>query len=368
MTIYLDYQATTPLDPDVARLMRPFLDGQNFGNPHSRDHDFGHSAAQIVEEARQKIANSIGARASEILFTSGATEANNTAIKGVLSAQKPHCITVATEHACILASAQKGGACTVLSVDAGGFVDPAQVRKAIQPETALVSVMLVNNEIGVIQPIAEIAEICSAAGVLLHCDAAQGMGRVPVRVAELGVDMLALSGHKIYGPKGIGALYLRRGVTVQPLLEGGGQERGLRSGTLAPMLCAGFAAAATLADQYHARDQERAGWLMQSFLQHLDRAGVHYRINGSTTQRIADNLNIHFPGVEQQTFMRNLQGIAVSSASACSGSAGKSSHVLRALGHDPSVKAANIRLSVGRPTTEEDMCYAAECIKRASFM
>ena len=243
-----------------------------------------------------------------------------------------------------------------------GLLDPDQVRKAITPETALVSVMLVNNEIGVIQPVAEVAKICRAAGVLFHCDAAQALGRIPIRVAELGVDMLSLSGHKIYGPKGIGALYVRRGLALQPLLHGGGQERGMRSGTLAPMLCAGFGEAALLADQNHAADQEHAAKLIRFLRQKLDEMAVEYTINGSVDQRIADNLNLRFPHVNQQDFMRNLRGIALSSASACSGSAGKSSHVLRGLGHDPKEQATNIRLCVGRPTVLQDMGYAAKAI------
>lgn len=363
--IYLDYQATTPLDPRVVRVMQPFLDGANFGNPHSRDHDFGRNAAHIVEVARKKIAASIGARTSEVLFTSGATESNNTAIQGVFSAQKYHCITVITEHACVLASAQQAAKHTILPVDQDGLLDPDQVRKAITSETAIVSVMLVNNEIGVIQPIAEIAKICRAAGVLLHCDAAQALGRIPIRVAELGVDMLSLSGHKIYGPKGIGALYVRRGFALQPLLYGGGQERGIRSGTLAPMLCAGFGEAALLADQKHAIDQEHAAKLIRFLRRNLDEMAVEYTINGSMDQRITDNLNLKFPEVNQQDFMRNLHGIALSSASACRSSVGKSSHVLRALGHDPKEPATNIRLCVGRPTTLQDMEYAVEAITSA---
>lgn len=368
MPIYLDYQATTPLDPLVARVMQPFLEGECFGNPHSRDHDFGHEAAQSIEASRQKIAVSIGARASEILFTSGATESNNTVLKGMLSEQKSHCIVAATEHACILAAAQGSTNCTVLPVDPNGLINPDRLAQAITPETALVSIMLVNNEIGVIQPIARIAEICHQNDVLLHCDAAQGLGRVPIRTRELGVDMLSLSGHKIYGPKGIGALYIRRGISVQPLLEGGGQEKGMRSGTLAPMLCAGFAEAAHLADQLHVHDQNRAQELMKAFLHCLDHAGIEYRINGSTVHRISDNVNLHFPGVDQRDFMDRLRtDIAVSSASACSGSSGKTSHVLQALGHDGGKKAANIRLSVGRPTTATDMQYAAEAVKKAYY-
>lgn len=362
--IYLDYQATTPLASEVVAVMQEFFHGE-FGNPHSLEHSFGQRAAARVETARACVARSIGARSSEVIFTSGATEANNTAIKGVLSPAKGHVITCETEHQCVLSATQQAPSHTLLRPDADGLLDPEQVRAAITPDTAMISVMLVNNEIGVIQPIAEIAQVCRKNGVLMHVDASQALGRVAIDVRSLAVDLLSLSGHKIYGPKGIGALFIRRGVQVNPLLHGGGQERKLRSGTLSPMLCAGFGVASELAAKIFVSEQERAGGLVGMLLQSLDQQGVDYSVNGSRSRRVADNLNLHFPRTEQAHFMSSLREIAVSSSAACSSASAGGSHVLRALGHDESVVATNIRLSIGRPTTEEQVLQAALAIATA---
>ena len=363
--IYLDFHATTPLDPAVVEVMRPFLQAgetESFANPHARDYPSGRAMASMVEDARAELAASIGATPSEVLFTSGATESNNTAIKGVPGR---HRLVIASEHACVLRAADAVGETTLLPVNSDGHLDPDAFVEALRPDTVLASVMLVNNEIGVIHPVAELARICRDRGVLFHCDAAQAMGRVPVRVRELGIDLLSLSGPKIYGPKGAGALYVRRGVGLRPLLDGGGQQRNIRSGTLAPMLCVGLARAATIADQSREADQNRTGLMRRQLLDALDQAGVAYAINGDMTKRVQDNLNLHFFDVSQERLIHQIgDKIAVSGSAACSSGSG-ASHVLRALGHDPTANSGHLRLSFGRTTREQDIPTVAEVLIQA---
>ena len=372
--IYLDYQATTPLAPEVSALMRSFLDDGVYANPHSADHAMGRAAAAIVEQARQDIARAIGARPSEVLFTSGATESNNTAIMGVMQAERKrtHMVISALEHACVMAPAQalaqaKGSCYTldVLPVSPTGLLDPAMLRDALLPETRLVSIQWINNEIGTIQPIAEIAAICRQHGVLLHCDAAQALGRVAVNLRDVPIDLLSISAHKVYGPKGIGALFVRRGVTLTPLLHGGGQERLIRSGTLSPMLCAGFAQAVTLGAQRYQQDQQQAKTRCKQLLSYLHEAQVPFALNGDPQKRICDNLHLHFPTITTDQLLMRTAGLAISTGSACGSTKQGGSHVLRAIGIPADDTSAHIRLAVGRMTSRADITEAAEILIKA---
>ena len=358
--IYLDYGATTPLDPAVDAAMRPW-GVERFGNPHS-PHRWGFEANAAVAVARGHVAALLGAPEATVTFTSGATESVNWALKGVLTAPgqaRRRIVTLATEHSCVLATAEYlasvGAAVTVLPVGADGLVDLATVAAAMGDDVALVSAMLVNNEIGVIQPIRAIADIAHSCGALMHCDAAQGFGKLPARVDDLGVDLLSLTAHKIYGPKGIGALYRRPGVALTPLLHGGGQEDG-RSGTLAPALCVGLGEAARIAGKRMDADRAQAETLRDRLLSRLD-AG--YTINGSTTERWPGNLNLSFDGVDGARLLPALRGIAVSSGSACASAGGRASHVLAALGLDAAAARSSLRLGWGRFSTSTDIDAAA---------
>lgn len=363
--IYLDYQATTPLDPAVRDAMRPYME-EMFGNPHSA-HRFGWEAEAGIEAARAQVARLLNAPAETVLFTSGATESNNLALKGVLTAsgQKRHrIVTLATEHSCVLETAryleELGAGLTILGVDPQGLVRMDELRAALGPDVALVSVMAVNNEIGVIQPIAEITAAAHAAGALMHCDAAQAFGKIPLDVDAMGIDLLSISGHKIYGPKGIGALYVRPGVKLAPLMHGGGQEgKGLRSGTLAPALCVGLGKAAAIAAERMDQDAAHVCLLWDRALAALD---VPYRINGSTEQRWFGNLNLSFPGVDGARLLADLRGIAVSSGAACASARGKKSHVLEALGLSDALAKASLRIGWGRFTTVEEIDEAMRMI------
>lgn len=360
MPIYLDYGATTPLDPRVAAAMEPW-GVQKFGNPHSA-HRWGYEAAAAVALAREQVAVLMGAASECVQFTSGATESVNWAIKGVLTAPgqtRRRIVTLATEHSCVLETARYleslGATLTVLPVGNDGLVDIDAVEAAIDDDVALVSAMLVNNEIGVIQPVAEIAVIAHICGALMHCDAAQGFGKVPVDVAALGVDLLSITAHKCYGPKGIGALYVAPGVELTPLLHGGGQEDG-RSGTLPTALCVGFGAAAALAGAELAAGAAHARDLRDRLLRQLD---FDYRINGALEPRWPGNLNFEVLGIAGDRLLSSLRGIAVSSGSACAAASGRPSHVLRALGRSPQSARASLRLGWGRFTTAADIDAAA---------
>lgn len=366
--VYLDYQATTPLDERALEAMMPYLTGK-FGNPHSESHRFGWEADAGVEVAREQIASLIGAEAEEIIFTSGATESNNLAIKGVSRAlrdKRPHIVTVVTEHKCVIESVsameRAGARVTVLPVRPDGLVDLDVYGKAIGDDTGLVSVMTVNNEIGVIQPIAEMAAIAHDKGARFHTDAAQAVGKIPVDVRALGVDLMSISGHKLYGPKGIGALYVRRRpkVPLIPQMDGGGQERGLRSGTLSPALCAGFGAACALAEDVLEEERDRITALSKDFLGKLQRSLNGVVLNGSGTDRFYGNLNLSFEGVPGDSLMARLRTVALSSGSACASGSGEPSYVLAAIGVTGDLAKASIRVGFGRQTTQEHVDFAAE--------
>jgi len=356
--IYLDYQATTPLAPEALQAMLPWLQNQH-ANPHSA-HAPGRKAKAAVEVAREAVAALLPPGGS-VSFTGGATEAINWAIKG---AGPGGLVTLATEHAAVLdtvgALAQAGRAITILPVGADGLVDLEASRAAIVPGTALVAAMLVNNEIGVIQPVAELAAIAHEAGALFLCDAVQGYGRVAI---PDGCDLIAISAHKIHGPKGIGALWIRDGVSIAPLLHGGGQEMAGRSGTLSPALCAGFGAAARLAAEYGADDAAHVAELWALATERLDSG---WTINGSVERRYRGNLNIRRKGLDVNRLMSELRDIAFSAGSACASGSGRSSHVLRAIGLNEAEARSSIRLGFGRYTTEEDMVTAIDRIMAAA--
>jgi cysteine desulfurase len=366
--IYLDYQATTPVDPAVGAAMQPYL-VERFGNPHS-PHRYGWEAEAAVDAARAQVARVLNAPPETVVFTSGATEATNLALKGVLTApgqRRRRIVTVATEHSCVLDTAgylrELGAELTILGVDGDGLVRLDEAAQAIGDDVAIVSVMAVNNEIGVVQPVAEIAALARRAGAAMHCDAAQAFGKLPLDVAALGVDLLSLSGHKIYGPKGIGALYVRPGTRLQAQLHGGGQEGGgLRSGTLAPMLCVGLGKAAEIARSRMESDHAHADRLWELALAMLD---VPYRVNGSTTARWRGNLNLSFPGVDGARLLADLRGLAVSAGAACASAKGKPSHVLAALGLPDALATASLRIGWGRFTTEDEIDRAMAMVGAA---
>lgn len=356
--IYLDYQATTPLAPEARDAMLPWL-GDEFANPHSA-HAPGRKAKAAVEVAREQVAG-LMPDGGTVSFTSGATEALNWAIKGTTGG----IVTIATEHAAVLdtvaAEARRGRAVTVLPVGPEGLVDLNAAHDAIGPGTGLVAAMLVNNEIGVIQPVEALAELAKAAGALMLTDAVQGFGRVAI---PDGVDLVAVSAHKIHGPKGVGALWVRDGVTLEPLLHGGGQEPGGRSGTLAPALCAGFGAAAALAKQRFGADRAHAAQLFRAGFQALGSAG--WTLNGSKDERYPGNLNLRYPGLDVARLMSELRDIAFSAGSACASGSGRPSHVLQALGLSDAEARSSIRLGFGRYTTEEDLLDAIQRIDAAA--
>ncbi len=365
--VYLDYQATTPTDPRVVEAMAPFF-GDKFGNPHSRNHFYGWEAEEAVEKARRQIAALIGAEDREIVFTSGATEANNLAIKGVTQFHKDnknHIVTVATEHKCVLeacaAMEREGFEVTVLPVDADGLIDLDQLRDAVTDNTVLVSVMAVNNEIGVIQPVAEIGAICRDEGAFFHTDAAQAAGKIPLDVEAMTIDLMSLSGHKVYGPMGIGVLYVRRRprVRLEAMISGGGQERGMRSGTLPTPLCVGLGEAAAIAAREMADEAERLGGLRGRFLDAVMAAVPDTAVNGSMDSRIPGNLNFSFAGVQAEDLMAALKDLAISSGSACTSTSVEPSYVLKALGLSDEMAHASVRIGFGRFTTGEEVDFAA---------
>ncbi|MCH7550194.1 MAG: IscS subfamily cysteine desulfurase [Proteobacteria bacterium] len=365
--VYLDYQATTPTDPRVVEAMAPFF-GDKFGNPHSRNHFYGWEAADAVEKARRQIADLIGAEEREIVFTSGATESNNLAIKGIArfhKENKNHIVTVATEHKCVLeacaALEREGFEVTVLPVAADGLIDLDQLRETVTDDTVLVSVMAVNNEIGVIQPVAEIGAICRHKGAFFHTDAAQAVGRIPLNVEAMTVDLMSLSGHKVYGPMGIGVLYVRRRprVRLEAMIDGGGQERGLRSGTLPTPLCVGFGEAVAIAAREMEDEAPRLLDLRGRFLNAVIAAIPDTAVNGSMDSRIPGNLNLSFAGVQAEDLMAGLKDLAISSGSACTSASVEPSYVLKALGLSDEMAYASVRIGFGRFTTTEEVDFAA---------
>jgi cysteine desulfurase len=368
--VYLDHHATTPMDPRVLDAMLPYFT-EHFGNAASRSHAFGWQANSAVVAARAAIAKSIGAQsADEIVFTSGATECNNLAIKGALeyySARGNHVITTAIEHKSVLDTvrrlATRGMQTTIIGVDSLGRVDPARIADALTPHTVLVSVMLANNEVGTIQPIAEIGSLLHSHGVLFHVDAAQGLGRVDFDVKEMNVDLASLSAHKIYGPKGCGALYVRRNrprVRLSPQMDGGGHERGMRSGTLNVAGIVGFGRACELFRQEGTQEYRRLAQLRDRLQSKLQQALPRVSVNGNEANRLPGNLNMSFHHVEGEGLMLALKDIALSSGSACSSDELAPSYVLRAMGVDPAIAHCSIRFGIGRFNTEEEIDYVAE--------
>jgi len=370
LPIYLDYQSTTPIDPRVAEHMCDILKNE-IANPHSRTHQFGWRAEQIVEEAREHTASLINAHPKEIIFTSGATESNNIAIKGAYEFyqnDKNHVITLATEHKCVINSCreveQKGGKVTFLKVQKNGLVDLKELENTITDKTLLISIMAVHNEIGVIQPLKEIGELCRKKGVFFHTDAAQGFGKIPLDVNELNIDLMSISGHKIYGPKGIGALYVRRKprIRIRPLINGGGQERGLRSGTLAPFLVAGLGQAAKIAKKEMQQDNDKCVKLRDRFMNSLKDVTKIY-LNGDKKHRIPGNINLSFAGIEGESFIMAVKDLAISSGSACTSASLEPSYVLHSIGVGDDLAHTSIRFGFGRFTTEEEVDYAANLVK-----
>jgi len=373
LPIYLDNHSTTRTDPRVVEAMLPFF-AEIYGNPASRNHVFGWKAEEAVDQARAQIAALIGAEARDLVFTSGATESNNLAIKGagqMLRRQGNHIITVQTEHHAVLDPCRRlqrdGFDVTFLPVDRFGRITPQQVADAITERTTLVSVMLANNEIGALQPVAEIGRICKQRKVLLHTDATQAVGKIPVDVEALQVDLLSLSAHKLYGPKGVGALFVRRRephVRLEPLFDGGGHERGMRSGTLPVPLSVGFGAACAIAQQEMpgeaARVQGHRERLWHGLRQQLD--DLH--LNGHPTERLPGNLNVSFAGVRGEALLMALKNIAVSSGSACTSASVEPSYVLRALGVPDDLAHSSIRFGIGRFNTAEETDYAVEEVAR----
>jgi cysteine desulfurase len=370
--IYLDHHSTAPLDPRVFDAMKPWLT-ERFGNPHSESHQLGRAAAEAVEIARGQVAGLIGADAREIVFTSGATESNNLAILGAgrfLKGAKRRVVTLATEHKCVLEScralADDGYEVIVLGVRTSGLVDMDELATAITPDTALVSVMAANNEVGVLQPIKDIAAIAHAKGALFHTDAAQAAGKIQLDVAE--IDLMSLSGHKLYGPMGIGALYVRRRprVRLKPIFYGGGQERGLRSGTLPVAQCVGIGEAFAIAQAEMAVEAKRVGALRDRLQAKLLSAIPGAKVNGADVARLPGNLNLSVPGIDALDLIAAVTDVALSTGSACTSAEVEPSYVLKAIGLDDVTARASLRFGVGRFNTEADIDRAAGLIAAAA--
>ncbi len=370
LPVYMDYQATTPMDPRVLEAMIPYFT-EKFGNPHSRSHAYGWEAEAAVEKARQQVADLIGANEKEIIFTSGATESNNLAIKGVAhfyKDKKDHIVTVVTEHKCVLDACrhleQEGFKITYLPVQKNGLIDLNELRNAITEKTALVSIMAVNNEIGVIQPLKEIGKICREKGAFFHTDAAQAFGKIPLNVEEMNIDLMSISGHKIYGPKGIGALYIRRRprVRLEPIINGGGQERGFRSGTLPTPLVVGLGEAAAIAKKEMPEEYKRIKALSDRFYKAVAKDVKDVFLNGDADHHYPGNLNLSFAYIEGESMIMAIKDLAVSSGSACTSASLEPSYVLRALGVDEELAHTSIRFGIGRFTTEEEIDFAIKVI------
>ncbi|HEX6413622.1 MAG TPA: IscS subfamily cysteine desulfurase [Burkholderiales bacterium] len=371
LPVYLDYSATTPVDPRVAEKMIPYLT-EFFGNAASRSHAFGWKAEEAVEQARSHVAALINADPKEIVWTSGATEGNNLAIKGAAHFYKTkgkHIITQKTEHKAVLDTCRDlerhGFEVTYLDVEQNGIVSLERFEAAIRPDTILASIMMVNNEIGVIQPVGQIAEICKKKGVIYHCDAVQAGGRIEIDMQKFKADLLTLTAHKMYGPKGIGALYVRRKprVRIEAQIHGGGHERGFRSGTLATHQIVGFGEAARLAKQEMATENERIRALRDRLLKGIQDIEEAY-VNGDLERRIPHNVNVSFNFVEGESLIMAVKDLAVSSGSACTSASLEPSYVLRALGRSDELAHSSIRFTLGRFTTEEEIDYAVNLIKK----
>lgn len=372
--IYLDHHATTPCDPRVVEAMLPTFTRQ-FGNAASRQHAFGWQAESLVEAAREQVAALLHCNPTEIIFTSGATESDNLAIKGAArrnAAKGKHVITCTIEHPAVLDSCRRleaeGFRVSYLPPRADGIIDGATIEKEITAETLLVSIMLANNEIGTVNPIAEIGRLCKSRGVLLHCDAVQALAYLDCDVEALGVDLLSVSAHKMYGPKGVGALYVRRRnprVTLEPIIDGGGHERGLRSGTLNVPGIVGLGKACELAVAERGLDSARIGVLRDSLLGQIREALPDVLVNGSMEYRLPNNLNLSFPGADADAIMMAMKDVAVSSGSACTSAKQEPSHVLRGIGLSEEAVHSSLRFGLGRFTTQEEIDYAAAAVIRA---
>lgn len=368
--LYLDYQATTPTDPRVVEKMLPFF-SERYGNPHSRTHHFGWDAEDAVEKARAQVASLVGATPKEIIFTSGATESNNLALKGVgkfYKDKKNHIITCVTEHKCVLDTCRhlemEGFDITYLHVKENGLIDLDDLANAMTDNTLMVSIMAVNNEIGVIQPIKEIGAMCRERGIFFHTDAAQAAGKIPLDVDDMNIDLMSISGHKLYGPMGVGVLYVRRRprVRIVAMINGGGQERGMRSGTLPTPLCVGIGEACELAEKEMGAETERLKMLRERFYNGINERLDEVYLNGDLEQRVPGNLNLSFAYVEGEGLMMGVNDLAVSSGSACTSASLEPSYVLRALGVEDELAHTSLRIGLGRYTTEEEVDYAVDKI------
>ena len=369
--IYLDYSATTPVDPRVAAKMIPYLT-EHFGNPASRSHAYGWEAERAVDEAREQVAALVGADPKEIIWTSGATESNNLAIKGAAhfyAGKGKHLITMKTEHKAVLDTCRElerhGFEVTYLDPEPNGLLSIERFKQALRPDTIVVSVMSVNNEIGVIQPIAEIGEICRDKGIIFHVDSAQATGKIAIDLAELKVDLMSFSAHKTYGPKGIGALYVRRKprVRLEAQMHGGGHERGLRSGTLPTHQIVGMGEAFRIARAEMAVENDRIRYLRDKLLKGFANMEEVY-VNGDLEQRVPHNLNISFNFVEGESLIMAIKEVAVSSGSACTSASLEPSYVLRALGRNDELAHSSIRFSLGRFTTEAEIDFTIDLLQR----
>ena len=370
--IYLDYQATTPMDPRVVDAMMPYFT-EKFGNAHSRSHSFGWESEAAVETARAQVAKLINADPKEIIFTSGATESNNLAIKGVAhfyAEKKRHIITVVTEHKCVLDTCrhleEEGFKITYLPVLTNGLIDIESLKNAITPETSIVSIMGINNEVGVIQPLAEIGKICREHGVFFHSDCAQAFGKIPLDIKAMNIDLMSISGHKIYGPKGIGALYISRKprVRLEALINGGGQERGFRSGTLPTPLIVALGKAAEIAGEEMEKDYQHVKYLSDKFYNAITSKITNVFLNGDPVNRYPGNLNLSFAYVEGESLIIAIKELAVSSGSACTSSSLEPSYVLRSMGVDEDLAHTSIRFGIGRFTTEKEIDMAIEIVTK----
>jgi cysteine desulfurase len=363
LPVYLDYHATTPVDRRVLERMLPYFT-EAFGNPASSTHQWGWKAQEAVEQARREVAGLIGASPREVYFTSGATESNNLALQGVCALADParrHVIVSAIEHKSVLEGAQRlekhGWRCTVAPVGPSGVIDLDALQEAVGADTALISVMAANNEIGVVQPLAAIGAIAHQAGAVLHVDAAQAVGKIPIDVAAMQIDLLSLTGHKLYGPKGSGAIYVRKHARVEPLIIGGGQERGMRSGTLNVPGIVGLGAACAICSAEMTSESARVRGLRDRLLDGLRRELDGVAVNGALDPRLPNNLHVSFEGVDGESLLIGIGDIAVSSGSACSSASGLASHVLRAIYGTRPVPSASIRFGLGRDTTADDIDY-----------
>lgn len=368
LPVYMDYQATTPVDPRVLETMIPYFT-QKFGNAASRNHHYGWVAEQAVETAREQIAQLIGASSKEIVFTSGATESDNVALKGAMemyTSRGKHLITLQTEHKAVLDTCkylERSGKAevTYLAPQRDGVVDLDELRAAIREDTVMVSIMAVNNEIGVVQPMAEIGALCREKGCLFFTDAAQAVGKIPIDVEAMKIDVMAISGHKMYAPKGIGALYVRRRkprVRLSPIIHGGGHERGMRSGTLDVPSIVGLGKAAEIAREEMAEEAKRLTEIREMFWTRLTEKLDHVQLNGHATQRVPGNLNVSFEYVEGEGLMMAMKDLAVSSGSACTSASLEPSYVLKALGLGDDLAHTSIRYGFGRFTTDEEIEFA----------